>query len=150
MKPMKRSKRRPSPAFTVFLFLALGLVIFAYFHVKTVVIRGESMVPTFEPGRRLVVSDAYWLVGPIRKNDIVVVKEFTKRGGFFIKRVVGLGGDEIENVYWPRNYGIENPNFTVPPDMVFLLGDNRSHSEDSRSFGPISKDLIIGKVLVGG
>lgn len=134
--------------FRIFLVAVFGLALWGYFNIHTVVIRGNSMEPTFRPGNRLVVTNAYWLFGPVRRNDIVVVKEFTRRGGFFIKRVVGTAGDSIENVYWPLNVPIESPDFKVPPNQVFLLGDNRSQSEDSRSFGPISKDLIIGKVLV--
>lgn len=107
------------------------------------------MVPTFQPKRKLVVTDAYWLFGPIRKDDIVVVKEFIKKeGGFFIKRVKFIEGEQVERAYWPRNFSMRNERYLVPEDKLFVLGDNRDYSEDSRSFGPIDRNLVVGKVLV--
>ena len=145
---MTDSKRASIKRIRILLLVFLGLVLFLFFNVKTVVVNGNSMDPTFKQGRRLLVTDAYWLFGNIRKDDIVVVKEFTIRGGFFIKRVKYVGGDSVSNAYWPKNYSIRNEKYTVPDGMLFVLGDNRDYSEDSRSFGPIDKSLVIGKVLV--
>ncbi len=146
---MEMPKKRYITGFGVFLIFMLVIVLWLYGNVKTVVIQGTSMVPTFQPGRKLVVTDAYWLFGKIQPDDIVVVKEFIKKeGGYFIKRVKFVEGEKVERAYWPKAYPIKSPDYTVPNDMFFLLGDNRDYSEDSRSFGPIKEDLVIGKVLV--
>jgi signal peptidase I len=142
-------QKRTRNSFRAFLIGVLMIVGWMYFNLRTVVVQGTSMVPTFLPGRRVVVSDAYWLFGNIRENDIVVVKEFIKKeGGYFIKRVKFVDGDRVPRAYWPKAYSMKNQDYTVPKDMFFVLGDNRDYSEDSRSFGPIKRDLIVGKVLV--
>jgi len=146
---MEKAKPTGITRFGVFLLAVLFIVGWMYFNIRTVVVQGTSMVPTFQPGRKVVVTDAYWLFGQIRENDIVVVKEFIKKeGGYFIKRVKNVEGDMVPRAYWPKAYGIENESYQVPAGMVFVLGDNREYSEDSRSFGPIKQDLIVGKVLV--
>lgn len=72
--------------FGLFLLFILGFSLFAYFNFHTIEVSGESMEPTFEPGKRVMVSKAYWLVGDIKKNDIVVIKRLSD-GEILIKRV---------------------------------------------------------------
>jgi signal peptidase I len=141
-------KKRKITGFGLALLPVLALCVLLYFNVRTVVVSGNSMMPTFEPGRRLLVSDAYWLIGPVRKNDIVVLSEFGGRKGFWIKRVYRTAGEPVERVNFPRQVSMREPEYRVPEGQVYLMGDNRSFSEDSRSFGPVPVSLIIGKVLI--
>ncbi len=89
---------------------------------------------------------------------------------FFIKRVVGLPGEKItihngvvtiyndvhpdgfvlEEEYLPQNYDDANGDveYTVGNDEYFVMGDNRNNSYDSRAWGPLDKDLVMGKVLI--
>ncbi|RYG35432.1 signal peptidase I [bacterium] len=145
---MRKGKKRVITGFGIVLLVLLPLVFFFYLSFHTVVVQGVSMMPTFKPNQRLLVSDAYWLIGPIREKDIVVVREKEIPNGYFIKRVYRTGGEEVDYANYPKGYSIRQATFKVPEGTVFLLGDNRPQSEDSRSFGPVELSRIIGKVVV--
>lgn len=128
----------------------LGVLAFAIFFIqnfKTVVVSGPSMMPTLRSGDRILASKAYWLVGGIRRKDIVVIKD-ENATGYIIKRVVFLPGETVDFYNAPRNWPLRNGPFVVPADSYYVLGDNREVSEDSRIFGPVDKSRIIGKVVV--
>ena len=147
--PTHRIRRK---AFTGFGVMMLGVLLFAVFfflNFTTVVVSGTSMLPTFKTGRRLLATKAYWLAGPLRHDDVVVVRE--KDGsGYFIKRVYRLAGETVDMVNVPRAplWTLAQGPFVVPPSTVYVLGDNREVSSDSREFGPVEKSRIIGKVVV--
>lgn len=145
----KPKPRRRVRAFTVLLVVLLVIVAVLGRNFHTVEVRGRSMLPTLKEGQRVLVSNAYWLVGDVRKGDIVVVKEFQGEG-YFIKRVHALGGAKVEKPFQPRTHSILDGDFVVPNGMVHLIGDNLPESDDSRKFGPVRKDQLLGKVLVWG
>lgn len=130
--------------------LMIGVLLFTLFfrsNFLTVEVSGNSMLTTFRSGQRLLATRAYWLVGNIHKNDIVVFQ--LKPGGeHIIKRVYALGGEEVDWLNAPRDWQLVNGPFKVPSDDVYVLGDNRPESEDSRFFGPIKKSMIVGKVVI--
>lgn len=135
-------------SFGVFLLFLLVFVIFFFFNFRTVVVRGESMVPTFQQGERLLVSRAYWLVGDIRRNDIVVIET---DDDVIIKRVYALAGETVDLLNAPRDPAIwrfEDGDFVVPPGMIYVLGDNWPASQDSRHLGPFPMEKVMGKVVV--
>ena len=101
------------------------------------------MLPTLQSEQRLLICKALWALGPPNKGDIVVVDT---PDGFIIKRIAYLAGDEIDPDDRPFDWPI-TPNMVVPPGSVYVLGDNRSESEDSRAFGPVNLDRIVGKVM---
>jgi signal peptidase I len=141
-------------------------------------ISGPSMETTMFSDNRVLVSKLSYKIGEIDRGDVVVFDRATMNGSQIehddlIKRVIGLGGETIEirdcivyidgkkleETYLPsRDMGIENlsdrcgvvsmPVTTIENDEVFLVGDNRPQSFDSRMFGPIKKDLIIGQAFV--
>jgi signal peptidase I len=129
------------------MLLVLAFAIFAYLNFKTVEVQGRSMFPTFRTGQRVLVSKAYWLVGPIRDNDVVVLTD-TGPTGYIIKRVMWSGGEKVDWKWVPDNYRLELGALTVPPGFIYVLGDNRPESEDSRKFGPRDLKDVIGKVIV--
>ncbi|RYG39343.1 signal peptidase I [bacterium] len=145
---MRKGKKRAITGFGIVLLVLLPLVFFFYLSFHTVVVQGVSMLPKLKPNQRLLVSDAYWLVGPIRHQDIVVVREKEIPNGYFIKRVYKLGGEEVDYANYPKGYSIREKTYKVPEGSVFLLGDNRLQSEDSRAFGAVELSRIIGKVVV--
>jgi signal peptidase I len=134
--------------FTVFLLLMLGFSVFSYFNFGTAMVNGDSMMPTLKPGRRLLFTRAYWLVGGLKVGDIVVVADPTKEQATIIKRIAGMPGDIIDPLNVPRNYSLRSGTYKVPEGAVYLLGDNRPVSEDSREFGPVGFDQILGKIVV--
>lgn len=129
----------------------LGLLLLCslifYFNFHTVVVSGHSMEPTFFSGRKLLVSKAYWLVGPIHDKDIVVVSD-PNPDGYIIKRVYKMGGETVDYLNIPRSWSITRGPYVVPAGDLYLLGDNRDQSEDSRAFGPRDVKTVLGKVVL--
>jgi signal peptidase I len=124
---------------------------------------GQSMEPSLHTNERLVVEKlSYRLHGP-QRFDIVVIRVPSQGDELLIKRVIGLPGETVEardGVVYVDGETLDEPfiqqqayagrdfRVTVPPLYVFVMGDNRSHSNDSRSFGPVPIDNIIGRAWV--
>ncbi|MFZ4506930.1 MAG: signal peptidase I [Fimbriimonas sp.] len=132
------------------LLFVLAFAIFLLFTFKTVVVSGPSMEPTLPNGKKVLVSSAYWLVGDIRDKDIVVISENHPRNpsGYIIKRVYALGGEKVNWRNVPDSWPLANGEYVVPKGEIYVLGDNREYSEDSRKFGSIPGSRILGKVIV--
>lgn len=139
----KRTRRR---GYGISLLLLLGVAVFVYMNFFTIQVKGRSMLETFREGERLLATRAYWLVGPIKRNDVIVIKG-TEPGEFLIKRVNRLGGETVDMLNVPNNWDFENGAFTVPEGYLWVLGDNFAESEDSRAFGPIPLERVVGKVV---
>ena len=126
-------------------------------------VEGQSMEPNLHTNQRLVVEKlSYRFHGP-QRFDVVVLKVPSQGDELLIKRVIGLPGETVEiqdgRVYIngepleePFLVGDTRPGrhdrITVPPLHVFVLGDNRNHSNDSRSFGPVPIDNIVGRAWI--
>jgi signal peptidase I len=129
-------------------------------------VASTSMEPEFHDGDRLVVNKLAYRFGDVRRSDIVVIEthrvsEGTERlGETLVKRVVGLPGDVVQAVDGrvlingepldePWLDGAQTAAFgpvQVPEDALFVLGDARDVSIDSRSFGPVPVDAVVGRV----
>ena len=126
-------------------------------------VEGQSMEPSLHSDQRLVVEKvSYRFHGPER-FDVVVLRLVDESDELLIKRVIGLPGETVEvrdgRVYI-NGERLEEPfltekmrpgrniTVTVPPLHIYVLGDNRNHSNDSRSFGPIALDNVIGRAWV--
>lgn len=144
----RRSRRKMRRIFTGFgavLLFVLGFVVFFYLNFKTVVVSGQSMLPTLKNGKKVLVSNAYWLVGSIQHGDIVVIKGET--GEYLIKRVYKMAGEQVDVMNMPVDWRLVRGPYRVPPGEIYVLGDNREVSEDSRRLGGIALGLVIGKVV---
>ncbi len=153
----------------VMLVLAFDLVfgLVRPFVVEPMRVPSESMAPTLQPQDRVLVNKlAYDFASPER-GDLVVFRSVDSRNSEdIVKRVVGLPGDEISlqnNVLSVNGEALDEPyaateersqsypdrdSFdpaTVPRDHVFVMGDNRAHSFDSRFFGPIPQENLLGE-----
>jgi signal peptidase I len=123
-------------------------------------VEGQSMEPNLHSEQRLVVEKlSYRFHGP-QRFDIVVLNVASQGEELLIKRVVGLPGETVEikdgGVYIDGKR-LEEPftdeytqsgrhgQVTVPPLHVYVLGDNRDRSNDSRSFGPVPIENVIGR-----
>ncbi len=123
-------------------------------------VEGQSMEPNLHSEQRLVVEKlSYRFHGP-QRFDIVVLKIPSQGEELLIKRVIGLPGETIEirdGLVYVDGNPLEEPftddlthaghdsTVTVPPLHIYVMGDNRDRSNDSRSFGPVSIDNIIGR-----
>lgn len=147
---MQKTKKRAITGFGIALLLVLGFVIFFFFNCKSVVVSGVSMLPNFKSGQRVLVCKAYWLIGAIKPNDVVVIREDSplNTDGYIIKRVYKMPGETVDYAHCPKNYSIANGEFKVPSGSIYVLGDNAEQSEDSRFFGPVELTRVIGKVVV--
>lgn len=127
------------------LLLILGIALFMFFNFKTVMVTGYSMEPTYRNRDRVLVSRAYWLIGGIKRNDVIVFRSPT--GEEVIKRVYGLPGDKIDFLNVPETWSLADGEYIVPSGTFYVIGDNRQNSEDSRKFGPIKQTEVLGKVI---
>jgi signal peptidase I len=149
--------------------IVIALVVEAFL-VQAFWIPSPSMVPTLEVGDRVLVNKLSYRLHDVHRGDVVV---FERPAGAsngedseikdLIKRVVGVEGDTVETrdgrLYVNREL-IDEPYLepgtrtdmtaavTVPEGQVFVMGDNRTNSEDSRVFGPIDEDTIVGRAFV--
>ena len=145
---------------------ALVLVLVFSFVFRIIQVDGSSMVPTLTNGDKLIVWGAGYTP---ERGDVVIVDSYTTYGKPLVKRVIAKGGDTISIDYETGTvtvngevlqedyiaeptylgYDVEFP-YTVPEGTVFVMGDNRNQSLDSRSsyIGCIDEQDILGKVLV--
>ena len=125
--------------FAIALIAAIGIRLFVF---ELVRVDGDSMKPTLYDGQTLFVEKISLYTGNIQRGDIVIV-HYPGRTGAYVKRVVGLAGDNtLEQV---MNWDTEQT--IVPEGCCYVMGDNRNDSMDSRSIGPIPEDDLIGKAL---
>ena len=135
--------------------------------VQTYFIPSESMTPTLEVGDRLMVYKLAFTLGDVDRGDLVVFNrppalEETELKDF-VKRVVGLPGERVSaqnGVLLVNGSPLEEPylaagvwtqdfaELDVPQGHVFVMGDNRFNSRDSRWLGPISEELLVGEVFI--
>ena len=144
---MRKGKKRVITGFGVVMLVVLAFAVFAFLNFKMVVVSGTSMFPTFKSGRRVLVSKAYWLVGALSHKDIVVVTD-NNPDGYMIKRIYKMAGEKVDYYNWPKSHRFSDGEYVVPEGQIFLLGDNRRNSEDSRSIGAVGINQVLGKVLV--
>jgi len=144
---MRTGKRGAFKGVGFGLIVVFAFAIFLKLDFRSVIVDGHSMLPSLTPGERVIVSDAYWLVGPIRDGDIVVVRD-PGSTGFIIKRVFRMAGEKVPVDKWPDFHHLEDGEYSVPEDNIYVLGDNLQQSEDSRRFGPVLRKNIIGKVVI--
>jgi signal peptidase I len=142
------------PAVVIALFINLFLA-------QATQVLGQSMEPTLHSSQRVVIEKVtYRFHGP-RRGDVVVI-DSSDQSEMLIKRVVGLPGEVIEvrdgRVYvngerlaepWTvKPGGGQYGPRTIPPLHVYVLGDNRGASNDSRNFGPVPIEDIVGHAWI--
>jgi signal peptidase I len=126
-------------------------------------IPSESMEPTLSPGDHVLVEKLSYRFGSPRRGDLVVFRA-PDGGSLAVKRVVGLGGDHVAiedgllavNGHLQREPYVDQSRVdsvyfgpvVVPRGDVFVMGDNRADSHDSRDYGGVPRRSLIGRVLV--
>lgn len=143
----------------VLAFLIITFVVQAFY------IPSGSMEPTLRVGDRILVAKFYYRLAPIQRGDVIVFRYPLNPGKDFVKRVVGLPGDTVElrsgvvlvngrprpdltpahgEASCPQDYGPKK----VEAAHLFVMGDNRCNSEDSRFFGLVPVRNVVGKAVV--
>lgn len=102
-------------------------------------VSGASMEPTFQNGDYLIVDELSYHLRHPKKNEVIIFKYPKDPSKFFIKRVIGLPGESIT----------ENGKTTfLDSDEYFVMGDNRDASSDSRIWGPVEENFIVGRAFI--
>jgi signal peptidase I len=162
-------------SFLIFIFEILKIVIVAalivvpirYFLFQPFIVRGVSMEPNFHHGDYLIIDEISYRFWQPRRGEVVVFKYPQAPSQRYIKRIIGLPGETIEikdgrvlilesgepqildeSFYLPESLVTSGDVSTsLAEDMYFVLGDNRFFSSDSRQWGPLPENYIIGKAL---
>jgi signal peptidase I len=147
-------------AFSV--LLAVILIVFIYQPVK---VEGTSMMPALTDQERIFINKFTYRFGSgnIERGDLVVFWFPLDRSKSYIKRVIGLPGDnvridqgtvyvngkQLDEPYVPNEYRDRQSHSVeiVPQDSYFVLGDHRSSSNDSRAWGMVERKYIYGKAV---
>jgi signal peptidase I len=146
--------------------LAIILYFGISFAVQAVHVEGLSMYATLEDNDYLIANKIDYRLHPPQRGDIVILRPPTNNSTDFIKRIIGLPGERVlirsgvvyinghrldepylpeawvNDANWPDN---SSSGQVMGPNEYFVMGDNRNRSQDSRFFGPISRDRIDGK-----
>lgn len=143
-------------ALTLLIFLAIRVTVQNY------QISGDSMEHTLHNSQYVLVNKIAYLFHAPERGDVIVFHEPDVPDRDLIKRVIGLPGDKItmdgSNI-WVNGIELNEPyivakwnpnteNITLKANEYFVMGDNRPNSQDSRYFGPVPKDNIVGKATL--
>jgi signal peptidase I len=153
-----------------FALIALIIVIpIRIFVAEPFIVSGTSMVPTFENGNYLIVDKISYELGTPQRGDVVVFRYPDDTTKFFIKRIIGLPGETVDvkssinqvtitNAAHPNGFNldesfIKNPggidgHIVLGANQYYVMGDNRIASSDSRYWGPVNRNLLVGKVFL--
>ncbi|NLA57291.1 MAG: signal peptidase I [Firmicutes bacterium] len=160
MAAEKSALREYLEAFVIAVVLALFIITFI---AQSFIVQGRSMEPTLFDGERLLVDKLTYRFRPPRAGEIVVFRYPADPSRKFIKRIIGVPGDEImirdtvvyvngkplkEDYITAPTYGDWGPR-KVPRNSYFVLGDNRNNSDDSRfpDVGFVGRELIMGRAV---
>ncbi len=161
-------RRRSAMEWVVIVVVAVVVALLVRSYVLEVFeIPSGSMEPTLVPGDRVLVFRPDYLFHPVHRGDIVVfhrppADKVDVNIAYLVKRVIGLPGETIssadghvlinghilrEPYLPPGTVTTQIKKQVIPAGDVFLMGDNRSNSYDSRFFGPVPEKLIVGRVI---
>ena len=154
-------------------FFILAVVVVApirFFIAQPFIVQGASMDPTFATGQYLIIDEISYRFNEPERGDVIVLRYPKNPSKFFIKRLVGLPGDTltIENgvvsiatekspesfildepyITFPKTDGRDNEVVVLGEKEYFVMGDNRASSSDSREWGVLPQDHIVGQAFL--
>ena len=170
-------KKFLSFVFELLKVIVISLIIIVpirYFLIQPFYVKGASMEPNFHDREYLIIDELSYRFNLPQRGDIIVFRYPLDPQEYFIKRVIGLPGEKVEvkngKVYI---YNLENPDglalnepyladsletydnsdkgiIELKKDEYYVMGDNRTASKDSRSFGPVNRSFVTGRVMFRG
>ncbi len=163
---MKKSGRFLWELIKIMVIAAIIVIPIRYFLFQPFIVKGDSMVPNFHSGDYLIVDEISYRFGDPERGDVVVLKYPMDTTQRFIKRVIGLPGEtvkikngnidilkngkhlQLHEAYLPKDLATSgNVDVTLGANNYFVMGDNRPYSYDSRSWGVLPEEDIVGKAL---
>ncbi len=149
----------------------ITIALIRYYLFKPFYVKGASMQPNFHEKEYLIIDElSYRFREPVRE-EVIVFRFPEDPKEYFLKRIIGLPGEtvkisggklyiynnenpegfELDENYLPEDFVTEGDRiFKIGENQVFVLGDNRANSLDSRRFGPIDKSLVVGRAWLRG
>lgn len=163
-EPLKQKKEKGGFWKTFFITLIIALSI-RFFIAQPFIVNGQSMEPTFENGEYLIVDELTYRFREPERGEVIIFRYPKKPSKYFIKRIIGLPEETLEidtgiisitdssgettvldESY--IDYEISgNHQIVLGMNEYFVMGDNRNVSSDSRAWGPVTDDLIIGRAV---
>jgi len=154
--------------FVKFIIIALAIVLpIRMWIAQPFVVSGESMYPTFHDKEYLIIDEISYIIGEAKRGDVVIFKYPNDTKRFFIKRIIGLPNEKIIiknskvviiNKDHPEGIELLEPyineenfmggEYTTKDKEYFVMGDNRNRSSDSRIWGVLPKNLMVGKAFL--
>lgn len=149
----------------------LTIVLVRYFLFKPFYVKGESMEPSFLDHEYLIIDEITYRFNEPARGDVIVFKYPENPKEYFLKRIIGLPGERVKitagqvfvyNTEHPEGWAVNESYIpkdiytagekivTLGPDQYYVMGDNRANSFDSRRFGPVDRNLIVGRVWFRG
>ena len=150
--------------------ISLAIIIpIRYFLLQPFFVKGASMETTFLDGDYIFANELAYEVGNPARGDVIVFRYPLDTTQFFIKRIIGLPGETVEikdnqviiyNQQHPEGFVLDEPyldpgqqtlgniRMKLDDNEYFVMGDNRLRSSDSRSWGPVNRSLITGRVFI--
>jgi signal peptidase I len=153
--------------FKIVIISLLIVIPIRYFVIQPFYVQGASMEPSFEDGEYLVIDELSYYFRTPERFEVIVFRSPPNPEQFYIKRIIGLSGETVEirdgkviisNGENPNGFILDESFYletdsrtygdvilTLGEDEYFVLGDNRNASSDSRSWGPLKEDFIVGR-----
>lgn len=140
-----------------------------FFIAEPFIVNGASMDPTFSTGQFLIVDRVTYRFEEPNRGDVIVFEYPNNPSVYYIKRIIGLPGETISikngkvtiiNNKKPEGFELTEPYIetshismdtskeTLGPTEYFVMGDNRAQSSDSRVWGPLKRELIVGRPII--
>jgi signal peptidase I len=153
-------------------FGLIGLAVLAFVYIfagQPLRVTGDSMLPNFLDGEQIVAEKVSVKTGDIERGEVIIFKHPVHTDRLVIKRVIALPGEKVQimnkttyingialdesylgegEVTEPGTVIHDEEEYEVPANSYILMGDNRGNSTDSRHWGAVNKDMIIGKGLL--
>lgn len=169
--PSPDSPNESKSSLVTYTVVALGLALAIRFFVAApYVVQGASMDPTFHDWHYLIIDRVAYDIGEPKRGDVIVFDLPQEGGRSLIKRIIGLPGEtvtlkggmvSITNAEHPQGFALEEPyldpnnlggegnmKITLEEGQYFVLGDNRKVSADSRLWGTLPREAIVGRALI--
>ena len=166
-----KKKKETSFIGEIFKFAVLALIIVIPFRLlvaQPFIVSGASMAPTFSTGEYLIVDQITYHFEEPQRGDVVIFRYPNDPSKFFIKRIIGLPGEIVQlangmttiidpeteeettlnEEYLVKDKTDDHLTITLSSDEYFVMGDNRGASSDSRKWGPVQRDKIVGRALI--
>lgn len=131
------------------------------------IVSGQSMEPNFENGEYLIIDEFSYHFKEPQRGEVIVFRYPSDPSKFFIKRIIGLPNEKVEikngqiyiynqqflegmllNESYLKSQTYDNLAVVLNKNQYFVMGDNRPNSSDSRIWGPLQENLIIGRAWI--